>query len=176
MKQYVLMAAMLAAPACGWAECQIFTSQQKVTWSNVSPAERQQANGQRLSLPEKQIQVQVVCREPQRIRLFPASDSPQNGSFALGPTGEMRITASQAYVDDKPVRIAPVAMHDAAPRSSGSDTFVITPNQGLALMDGTEVHGKTASVTLTVQSTIRPGSLIERTTWRGNLKIRMDVQ
>lgn len=176
MKPYIVMAVMMIVPVQSWAECQIFASQQKVTWSKVSPAERQHARGQDISLPEKQIQVQVVCSEPHRIRLFPGSDLTQSGTFSLGSNGEMRIIASHARVDDKSVRIAPVTMTDDAPYSTGSETINIAPDEGLALMDGREVYGKTASLTLTVQSKIKPGAIIEKTTWRGNLKIRMDVQ
>lgn len=176
MKSCVLMVMALMAPINVWAECQIFASQQKVTWSTMSAAERQQAKGQAISLPEKQIQVRVICREPHRIRLFPGSDLQQSGTFSLGSNGEMRITASHARVDDKSVRIAPVQLSDATPPSVGSETLVMTPEQGLAFMDGHEVYGKTASLTLTVLSKIKPGTLTERTTWRGNLNIRMDVQ
>lgn len=176
MKYVLLMVAMLATPMFSWAECQIFSSQQKVTWGRLSAAERQHANGQAIPLPEKQIQVQVVCSEPQRIRLFIGSDMPQNGTFSLGPDGEMQIVASRAHVDDKPVRLAPVTISDAIPTSAGSETLDIRLNQGLAFMDGKEAYGKTASVSFTVMSTIKPGSITEKTTWRGNLKIKMDVQ
>lgn len=176
MKHVLLMVTLLAAPAFGQAECQIFSSQQKVSWSRLSAAERQQAQGQPISLPEKQIQVQVVCSEPQRIRLFIGSDLPQNGTFSLGTNGEMQIVASRAYVDDKPVRLAPVHISDAIPTSAGSETMDVTLNQGLGFMDGKEAYGKTASLSFTVMSTIKPGAITERTTWRGNLKIKMDVQ
>ena len=174
MKKYILMAAVLAIPMSGWADCQIFASQQKVSWSKLSAAERQQA--QVITLPEKQIQVQVVCTAPQRIRLFIGSDAAQNNTFALGPLGEMHIVASQARVDDKPVRLASVTSSDAAPASGGSETADVALNQRLAFMDGKEVSGKTASVTFTVKSTVKPGSISEKTTWHGNLKIKMEVQ
>lgn len=176
MKKYVLMAAVFAIPMSGWADCQIFASQQKVSWSKLSAAERQLAQGQVITLPEKQIQVQVVCSAPQRIRLFIGSDAAQNNTFALGPLGEMHIVASQAHVDDKPVRLASVTASDAALASGGSETADVVLNQGLAFMDGKEVSSKTASVTFTVKSTVKPGSISEKTTWHGNLKIKMEVQ
>ncbi|MEB6380717.1 hypothetical protein MXM41_17545 [Leclercia adecarboxylata] len=176
MKHVLLMVVMLGTPALSWAECQIFSSQQKVTWSRLSAAERQQANGQAITLPEKQIQIQVVCSEPQRIRLFIGSERPQNGTFSLGPKGEMRVIASRAYVDDKPVRLVPVKVSDTLLTSGGNETLDIGLNQGLAFMNGQEAHGKTASLSLTVMSTIKPGAITERTTWRGNLRIKMDVQ
>lgn len=176
MKMYMLMAAILAAPMSSLADCQIFTSQQKVSWSKLSAAERQQAQGQAISLPEKQIQVQVVCSEPQRIRLFIGSDLAQNDTFTLGPLGEMQIVASLAYVDDKPARLAAVNVSDAVPASGGSETSDVVLNQGLAFMSGKEISGKTASVTFTVKSKVNPGSITEQTTWHGNLKIKMEVQ
>ncbi|MBZ0058092.1 hypothetical protein [Leclercia barmai] len=176
MKKIVLMVALLAISGRGWAECQIFASQQKVSWGNLSPAERQQVKGPLLSLPEKQFQVRVVCSEPQRIRLFPGSDRVQNGTFALGADGEMQIVASHALVDDKPVRLAPVNLADVLPHSSDSENLAILPHQGLAFMDGSETYGKTATVTFTVRSAIKPGAIVERTIWRGNLKIKMDVR
>ncbi len=176
MKKYVLMAAVFAIPMSGRADCQLFASQQKVSWGKLSAAERQQAQGQVITLPEKQIQVQVVCSAPQRIRLFIGSDAAQNNAFALGPLGEMHVVASQAHVEDKPVRLAPVISAEAIPTSGGSETANVVLNQGLAFMDGKEVSGKTASVTFTVKSRVKPGSVTEKTTWHGNLKIKMEVQ
>ena len=176
MMKYVLMAAALAAPISGWADCQIFASQQKVSWSKLSAAERQQAQGQAITLPEKQIQVQVVCTAPQRIRLFVSSDLAQNDTFALGPYGEMHIVASDAHVDDKSVRLAPVNGSEAISASGGSETADVALNQTLAFMDGQEVAGKTASVTFTIKSKVQPGSITEKTTWHGNLKIKMEAR
>ncbi|MCU6676133.1 DUF1120 domain-containing protein [Leclercia tamurae] len=176
MKAYLLMVAALIAPTCSWAECQLISSQQKVTYSKLSAAERQQAGSETISLPEKQIQLQVVCSEPHRIRLLLGSNLSQNGTFSLGEQGEMLITASSAYVDDQPVRIALVQSSDAIPQSGGSDKMTVALNQGLAFMNGGEIHGKTASVSLTVASKIKPGNITERTTWRGNLNIKLDVQ
>lgn len=176
MKILLLMVTSLITPAYGWAECQIFASQQKVSWNTLSAAERQQAKGQTISLPKKQIQVQVVCHEPRRIRLFVGSDVAQKGTFTLGPDGEMRIIASHARVDENTVRLARVGIADAAPRSAGSEELPLSLNEGLAFMNGSEVYGKVATVTFIVNSTIKPGSIVERTTWRGNLKIKMDVQ
>jgi len=65
---------------------------------------------------------------------------------------------------------------DSIPTSAGSETMDVTLNQGLGFMDGKEAYGKTASLSFTVMSTIKPGAITERTTWRGNLKIKMDVQ
>ncbi|URN98846.1 hypothetical protein NB069_19640 [Leclercia adecarboxylata] len=176
MKRHLLTIALFAVPAFSWAECQIFSSQQKVTWGRLSAAERQHANGEAISLPEKQIQVQVVCSEPQRIRLFVGSDRPQNGTFSLGPDGEMRIVASRARVDDKPVRLRAVNASEAIPVPGGSETLDITLNQGMAFIDGNEAYGKTATVLFNVMPTIKPGAITERVTWRGNLRIKMDVQ
>lgn len=176
MKKLLLMTVILAVPVTGLSECQLFSSQQKVSWSNLSAAERQQAKGQLISLPEKQIQVQVVCTQPQRIRLFLSSDLSQNATFSLGPQGEMQIVAARAHVDDKPVRLAPVNASEAFPASGGSETLNVALNQGMAFMDGTEAYGKTASVLFSVISKIKPGSITEKTTWRGNLKIKMDIQ
>lgn len=175
MKSILLMITMLVTPVFGWAECQIFASQQKVSWSKLSAGERQQAKGHAISLPKKQIQVQVICEEPRRIRLFVGSNEAQNGTFSLGPDGEMQITASKAHVDDNAVRIAPISMADAVPRSAGSEELILSLNQGLALMNGNEAYGKRATVTFIVHSEIKPGSIVERTTWRGNLNIKMDV-
>lgn len=176
MKIFLLMGALLAIPVQSWADCQLIASQQKITYSRLSAAERQQAGGQVITLPEKQLQVQVVCSEPQRIRLFVGSDLPQNGTFSLGSEGEMQITATSAYVDDQPVRLAPVQLNDAVPRTAGSAKLDVALNQGLAFVHGEEVTGKTASVSLRVVSTIKPGSITDRTTWRGNLNIKLDVQ
>lgn len=176
MRSLLLIVALCAAPVLSWAECQIFSSQQKVTWSRLSAVERQQANGQAILLPEKQIHVQVVCSEPHRIRLFVGSDRSQNGTFFLGPDGEMRIVASGARVDDKPVRLMSVNASDAIPGAGERETMDVTLNQGIAFMDGNEAYGKTATVLFTVMPTIKPGSITERVTWRGNLRIKMDVQ
>ncbi|MFK3709983.1 hypothetical protein [Leclercia adecarboxylata] len=173
---FLLMGALLAVPVQSWADCQIIASQQKIAYSRLSAAERQQAGGQPVTLPEKQIQIQVVCSEPQRIRLFVGSNLPQNGTFSLGSEGEMQVTATNAFVDDQSVRLAPVQLNDALPRTGGSAKLDVALNQGLAFVHGEEIRGKTASVSLLVASTIKPGSITDRTTWRGNLNIKLDVQ
>lgn len=176
MKCYLLMAAIGLIPCQSWAECQLIASQQKIVYTRLSPAERQQATGPWITLPEKQIQVQVNCSEPQRIRLFFGSDLPHNGTFSLGSEGEMLITAARAQVDDRPVRIASVNRSDTVLRSAGSETLQILLNEGLAFSNGDEVYGKNASVSLLVAARVKPGPVTEQTTWRGNLNIKMEVQ
>lgn len=177
MKLVFLTVVLLGMPVCCWADCQLISSQKKVSWGTLSAAERQLAKGQPFSLAGKQIQVHVVCSEPRRIRLFINSDLPQTGgAFSFGATGQMQVIASQSSVDNKPVRIAPVHFADNAPPSGGSDHLEVLPNQGLAFVDSQEVFGKNASVTFSVIPKIKPGSVVDRATWRGNLTIKMDVQ
>lgn len=176
MKCYLLMAAIGLIPYQSWAECQLIASQQKIVYTRLSPAERQQATGPWVTLPEKQIQVQVNCSEPQRIRLFFGSDLPHNGTFSLGSEGEMLITAARAHVDDHPVRIASVNRSDTVLSSAGSETLQVLMNEGLAFSNGDEVYGKNASVSLLVAARVKPGPVTEQTTWRGNLNIKMEVQ
>lgn len=176
MRSFLLFAVLFAVPVLSWADCQLIASQQKMTYSRLSAAERQQANAQFITLPEKQIQVQAVCSEPQRIRLFVGSDLSRNGTFSLGSEGEMQIIALNAHVDDRPVQLATVQMNDAIPRTGGSQQLNVVLNQGLAFITDEEVLGKTASVTFSVVSRIKPGTITERTTWRGNLNIKLDVQ
>ena len=176
MKRYLLMAVIGLIPCHNWAACELIASQQKIVYSRLTPAERQQGNMPWITLPEKQIQVQVNCSEPQRIRLFLGSDLPRNGTFSLGSEGEMRITASHAYVDDRPVRIAPVHRTDTVLRSGGSEALQASLNEGLGFSNGEEVYGKNASVSLLVAARIKPGPVTELTTWRGNLNINLEVQ
>lgn len=177
MKVVLLTVALLGVPVCSWADCQLISSQKKVSWGTLSAAERQLAKGQLFALAEKKLQVHVVCSEPRRIRLFINSDLPQNGSaFSFGDAGQMQVIASHSAIDNKPVRIAPVHFADTTPQSGGSEQLEILPHQGLAFVDSQEVYGKNASVTFSVIAKIKPGSVVDKTTWRGNLNIKMDVQ
>lgn len=176
MKIALLTVALLTLPVSGWAKCQLTASQQKISYGRVSPAERQLAQNGVLALPEKNIVINVLCDEPQRIRLMTGSSLPGNGRFALGDEGEMQIVATSARVDDRPVHIATVQSADAAPASGGHEQQEIVLNQGLAFMDGAEVRGKTASVTLVIHSRLKQTSISEKTTWHGNLNIRLETQ
>ncbi len=176
MKCYLLLAAIGLIPCQSLAECQLIASQQKIAYTRLSPAERQQATGPWITLPEKQIKVQVNCSEPQRIRLFFGSDLPHNGTFSFGSEGEMLITAAHAYVDDRPVRLASVNRADTVLRSGGSETLQVSLNEGLAFSNGDEVFGKNASISLLVATRVKPGPVTEQTTWRGNLNINLEGQ
>lgn len=176
MKLLSLAISLLALPLSGWAECQLSASQQQISYGRVSAAERQLAPDQQLSLPEKNIIINVLCDQPQRMRLITGSTSSGGGNFMLGQGGEMQVIAASAYVDDRPVQLALVQSADASPASAGQLQQAITPNQGLAFIDGSEVSGKTASVTLTVHSRLNQATISEKTTWRGNLNVKLETQ
>lgn len=177
MKLFILWVVMLIAPLYSRADCQIASSQQKVTWNKISPSERQQAKGEDISLPEKRITVQVACSQPQRIRLFLSSNDIQTGSaFGLGTGGTMNVIASDAYVDGKPVRLISVRSDSEVLTAEGVKETEVYVNQGLAFTDDKEVSGSSASVAFTVTGKIKPGAITESTTWRGNMSVRMEVQ
>lgn len=176
MKLLSLALSLLAAPVSSWADCQLNASQQSVSYGRVSAAERQLANDGALTLPEKTVVINVLCDEPQRMRLMVGSSLPGSDRFTLGEAGEMQVMAASAYVDDRPVRIAVVPHADAAPASGGQAQQEVTLNQGLAFVDGAELRGKTASVSLTVHSRLKPTAIGEKTTWRGNLNLKLEAQ
>lgn len=176
MKSLILMFPLLTLSLSSWADCELTSSQQSVSYGRVSAAERQLAKENALNLPEKKIVINVLCDEPKRIRLMIGSVLPGSENFLLGDGGEMKVFASDALLDDRPVRIAAIQHGEAMPASTGQERQQVTLNQGLAFINGTEARGKTASVTLTVQSQLKPKTITERTTWRGNLNITLETQ
>lgn len=88
----------------------------------------------------------------------------------------MTVTASQAIVDDNSVRLAVVHAGDASQITNGSQEITPQVNQGIAFVNGQELKGKAASVTLTIKPRFKNGSITDKTTWRGNLRVRMVTQ
>lgn len=175
MKSLYLIISLLALPASSLADCQLTASQQNISYGRISASERQLANDHVLTLPEKKIVINVVCDEPQRMRLVIGSTLSGGSKFTLGDGGEMQVIAASAYVDDRPVRIASVQSADDTPASGGQEQQEITPNQGMAFINGTEMRGQTVSVTLMVHSRLKPAVISEQTTWRGNLNIKLEA-
>lgn len=69
--KHTLSLILLLAFSCGVkAQCQLITSQQTISYGSLSAMERQSAGGKAITLPEKQLTLNVMCDKPQRIRLF----------------------------------------------------------------------------------------------------------
>lgn len=87
----------------------------------------------------------------------------------------MTVTASQAIVDDNSVRLAVVHAGDASQITNGSQEITPQVNQGIAFVNGQELKGKAASVTLTIKPRFKMDlSPIKQR--RGNLRVRMVTQ
>ncbi|HGL4482729.1 TPA: hypothetical protein ACKE6T_003940 [Klebsiella oxytoca] len=175
MKRLFLSIPLLLYVSLTSAECRLLQSQQNLSYGHLSAAERQ-AQGEIIALPEKQVVLNITCDEPQQIRLFTGTATPEGSQFAFGEHGRMLITASQAVVDDNPVRLAAVHAGDASLMTNGADRITAQVNQGIAFVNGQELKGKTASVTLTIKPNFKSGSITDKTTWRGNLRVRMVTQ
>lgn len=175
MKPLLLMLVMSLCSAQAMADCQLLQSQQQLSYGRLSAADRQ-TQGQRVQLPEKQVVLNITCDAPQRIRLFTGSTTAEGGKFGFGDQGEMTVTAADAVVDNKSVRLVAVHAGDATQVATGTEKVTAHLNQGIAFVDGTELRVKTASVTLTIKPEFKSGSLTDRTLYRGNLRVRMEAQ
>lgn len=175
MKRFLLVITLMLCTAQALAECQLLQNKQNLSYGRISAAERQ-AQGENMSLPEKVVVLNITCDEPQQIRLFTGTASPKGGAFGFGDQGAMLVTASQAVVDDNPVRLAAVHAGDAPLQTNGAEQITARVNQGIAFVNGQELKGKTASVTLTIKPEFKSGAITDRTTWRGNLRVRMVTQ
>lgn len=158
------------------AGCQLISSQQKVSYGRISAAERQAEGNNLVELPEKQIALNVVCDEPSRIRLFIGSNLPKGDGFGFGDNGVMQVTASNATVDDHNANLAAVRAGDASVTQGGIKEISPALNEGIAFVDGQELRGKTATVTLTLKPRFKSSAITDREVWRGNLRVRMDAQ
>jgi hypothetical protein len=174
---YSYLIVLLLAFSCGVrAECQLVTSQQTVTYSPLSAMERQSAGGKTIRLPEKQLALNVICDKPQRVRLFFSSSLPRSNIFALGDSGEMKITAMTARVDDKEAMLASVSGANAVLTDSGHQQVDIALNGGIAFLNGDELTGQNISVTLAVNSEVKSASITDREKYRGNLQVKVEAQ
>lgn len=172
MKRFYMAIALLISSSQVLAECTLLQNHQSLSYGRLSAAERQ-AQGDIIDLPEKQIVINITCDEPQQIRLFTGTTSPKGGQFGFGNDGVMTVTASQAIVDDNSVRLAVVHAGDASQITNGSQEITSKVNQGIAFVNGKELRGKAASVTLTLKPRFKNGDITDKTTWRGNLRVRM---
>ena len=176
MKALILAVCAMAFSLHAMADCQLVSSQQKLSYGRMSAAERQAEGNRLIEMPEKQIVLNVICDEPSRIRLFLGSNVPKGHEFGFGDNGVMRVTAAQATVDDRTVNLA--AIHAGDPWVTNGGVREIAPalNEGIAFINGQELRGKTASVTFTIKPRFKSNHITDREVWRGNLRVRMDVQ
>ena len=175
--KHTLSLILLLAFSCGVkAQCQLITSQQTISYGSLSAMERQSAGGKAITLPEKQLTLNVMCDKPQRIRLFFGSSLPQGGNFALGEKGEMKFTAMKARVDDRDVLLAPVTSAHGELTAAEASQVDINLNDGIAFVSGDELTGKTMSVTLAVNANIKSAPISDRVKYRGNLQVRVEAQ
>lgn len=70
MKALILAVCAMAFSLHAMADCQLVSSQQKLSYGRMSAAERQAEGNTLIEMPEKQIVLNVICDEPSRIRLF----------------------------------------------------------------------------------------------------------
>lgn len=176
MKHNILPLLMLFCACGARAECQLVTSQQSVSYGALSAMDRQMAGGKAITLPEKQILLNVMCDNAQRVRLFFGSSLPQGNDFALGAQGKMTFTAMKARVDDKDVLLAPVRTSHGAVTSPGANTADIALNEGIAFVDGEELSGKNISVAIAVNSQVKSQSITDKVKYRGNLQVRLETE
>ncbi|MCU6669790.1 hypothetical protein M8013_13655 [Enterobacteriaceae bacterium H4N4] len=158
------------------SECRLIASQQSVSYGSVSAAERQAAGSKPVELPEKYLQFNVNCDEPQRVRLLFNSTLTHSNTFAFGSQGQMTFTAMKATVDEREVQLAPVRSADSVLSSSGSPLALIILNEGIAFVSGNEVRGKHISLTVAVGARFRNEAITEKMTYRGNLHVKVDAQ
>lgn len=176
MKIRIIALFMVACSAQAMADCQLISSQTNITYGRLSAAERQIHGSNAIELPEKQITLNVTCDVPQRIRLFVGSSTPAGSAFGFGEQGSMSITAENAVVDNDNVRLAVVQKGDATVSASGTSHVALNLNQGIAFIDGQELVGKTASLTLKVIPQFKSGPVTERATYRGNIQVKVEAQ
>ena len=175
MKLLWLAISLMLCAAQVQAECQVLQNQQNFSYGRICAAERQ-SQVDEITLREKVVVLNITCDDAQQIRLFTGTALPKDGQFGFGDRGVMSVTASQAVVDDNPVHLAVVHAGDGVQKTNGSEKVSIQLNQGIAFVNGQELRGKTASVTLTFKPKFNSGSITDRTTWRGNLRVRMVTQ
>lgn len=175
MKRLLLATTLMLCTTQVLAECQLLQNQQNLNYGRISAAERQKQS-EVINLPDKVVVLNITCDDAQQIRLFIGTASPKGGQFGFGDQGVMQVIASQAVVDDNPVRLAAVHAGDASLQTNGAEQISAQVNQGIAFVNGQELKGKTASITLTIKPEFKSGSITDRTTWRGNLRVRMATQ
>lgn len=156
------------------AECQLIASQTNVNYQRLSAAERQRSK--EIELPEKNITFSINCDTPQRIRLFFGSSLSAGGTFGFGEQGSMTIIAENAMMDNNNVRLTTVRKGDANVLAAGVMQAKAELNQGIAFVNGQELTGKVASVTLKVIPKLKSGSITEQATYRGNLQVKVEAQ
>lgn len=167
---------MLLAPQMVLADCQITASQSSLSYGRLSPAERQLQGSSKITLTEKQVVVRAVCDTPSRIRLFVSSATTAGNQFGFGSRGTMNVTASQASLDDRAVRLSKVQTDDGAVTDAGQSAVTLAANDGLAFIDGGEKPASQASVTLTVTPQFENEAITDTTRYAGNIRVRVEAQ
>ena len=167
---------LLAASHQALAECQVTTSQPRLAYGRVSPAERQLQATDKITLSEKQVLIHAVCDTPSRIRLFISSRSANGNQFGFGSQGTMKVIASQALANDRSVKLSKVHSGGDAVTDAGQSSVSLSVNDGLVFMDGTEVLASQASVTLTVTPEFKNEAITDTTEYAGHLRVRVEAQ
>lgn len=167
---------LLAASPAALAECQVTASQPSLSYGRMSPAERQLQAKETISLMAKQVVVHAVCDTPSRIRLFIGSRTARGTQFSFGDQGSMKVTASNAVLDDRSVRLSKVLNGSDAITDAGLPSVALSVNDGLAFIDSGEETATQVSVTLTVEPEFKKEPITDTTEYAGHLRVRVEAQ
>ncbi|MGN7915767.1 hypothetical protein [Enterobacter sp. 22466] len=176
-----MLAGLAGMPASATApDCQVLMSQQQIDYGAVTEAQLQAPAGKYPAghgwgaLAARDLTVTVVCPQPGRIRLYFDGDSASRGLFRYGEEGVVRVQASSAVMDNRPVRLRRVT---AGGEQVVRDALNIHAGDGLSLVDGHEVSGKTASIQLTIMPWLKKTVLSQRERLQllENIRIRVET-
>lgn len=167
---------LLVASNQAMAECQVTASQPKLAYGWISPAERQMLATDKITLMEKRVVLHAICNTPSRIRLFISSHSANGSQFSFGSQGAMQVTASQAFLDNRSVKLSKVHTSSDAVVEAGQSSVSLSVNDGLAFVDGSEITASQASVILTVTPEFKNEAITDTTEYTGHIRVRVEAQ